>query len=327
MSRLAVAGIMPLYNQGSTVLEAIESALNQTRAIDELIVVDDGSTDGSGDLVAQRYGHNTRVRLIRQANRGAGVARNAGIMAARSELNAFLDADDRWLPHRIEVQAAFMEKHPSCMLSFSAHISHNEATGKTVVENEEIDKTSYLEKGFFQEIALPACDTIMIRREVLDEVGGFDESLRKCQDTDLWLRIMVRFGFGHIPLPLAWVRRGPRQTRPADLAKVFFWHDRYFAKHRYAFGHGPRAERIWRSAYSAVRRKEAHWYLRHKRGREGLTTLLRATCIWPFFDPTITIKTGLEYLLGSTTYDEISLLLKGLLGRPVDKDSGRKNCS
>jgi len=189
MTRLGVAAVMAVYNQRETILEAIDSIMAQTRPADEVIVVDDGSTDGSGDLVAQRYG--SRLQVIHQQNRGAAAARNVGIKATRSPLLAFLDGDDRWLPNRIERQAAFMEEQSSCQLSFGAHITCNEALQESWVENNRIEKDRFLTTTFIQERALPACNTVMVRRAALEEVGLFDESLWQGEDNDLWLRIMI----------------------------------------------------------------------------------------------------------------------------------------
>lgn len=310
-----VSAIIPLYNQQATIVEAIESVLAQTRPVDEIVVIDDGSTDGSGDVVAQRYGDEARMRLIRQVNRGPSAARNTGIRAARSSLLAFLDADDLWLPERIEKQVTVMEEDPSCMFIFTAVIHHNERLNFTVVEGENVDKETYLQKTFFPEDLLVNPSSVMVRREVFDEVGCFDESLRQCEDTDMWLRIMIRFGFEHIPQALSWRRVGEHQTSPADLGKVFFWHDRYFAKHRYTFGRGPKGQAIWRSAYSSVMRREAIWYFRHGYGRQAWTRLMKAVCTWPFFNPSWTMKSMLEYVLGARGYGRLVNLLRKVLRR------------
>jgi len=309
MDKLSVAGIMPLYNKRNTVIEAIESMLEQSHPVDEIVIVDDGSTDGSGDLVAERYDGDSRVRLIRQENQGPGAARNRAIRATRSSLLAFLDADDRWLPNRLKKQVAFMESHPSCMLSFAAHISCNEATSQSRVENMYIDKRIYLHKVFFREDALPASNTVMVRREALSKVGFFDESLRRCQDTDLWLRIMVEFGFEHIPQPLGWVRRGRPRTVPSK-ERGFAIHDRYFAKHRYTFGRGFRGQAIWRAGYASAHRAYAAWYFRHGMGREAMAKLMKSIFIWPFFNPVWMMKYVLEFMLGSDEYRNLVSIMR-----------------
>jgi glycosyltransferase involved in cell wall biosynthesis len=313
LSRVDLAAVMAVYNQRATIAEALDSVLAQTRLPDEIIVVDDGSTDGSGDLVAQRYG--SRVQLIRQPNRGAAAARNTGVRAANAAMIAFIDSDDKWFPQYLERQTAVMERNPLCMLSFTAHILHNEATKKTRVENDRLDKGTYLQKYFIRERGLPATDAVMVRRAVFDEVGWFDEDSQITFDTDMWLRIMVRFGFEYVPEPLVWVRRGPHQTTPTDLDRVFKWHDKYFRKHRYTFGRGLRGQAVWRAGYASVLRGHANWYFRNRHGRKAVGQLLKAVCIWPFFNPKWVMKSGAEYLLGPRIYETATAALHRLLRR------------
>jgi len=317
MTKLNIAAIMPLYNKRRYVVEAVESILQQTRPADEIVIVDDGSTDGSGDLVAERYGHDPRIKLIRQTNRGPGAARNVGIKATRSPLLAFIDADDKWLPERLERQGAFMEQNPGCMMSFTSSIGYNERTGETWYKPlhllENIQKDRFIRKEFFPERSYIACNSVMIRREALDEVGLFDEALWKAQDTDLWLRIMLRFGFEYIPESLAWVRRGfPRSNETVEHG--FKGNDRYFAKHRYTFGKGFRGQVIWRAGYASVLRGHANWYFRQRMGRKAMARLLKAVFLWPFFDPTWVVKSALEYLLGSEMYNRAVRTARRLIG-------------
>lgn len=321
-NEFAVSGIMPLFNQRKTVTEAIESALNQTRSIEELIIVDDGSTDGSGDLVAEQYADNERVRLIRQENQGAGAARNTAIRAARYPLLAFLDADDRWLPCRIDKQVAFMEERPSCMISFTAAVLADEIHNLTLIEGTHIDKDTYLHKAFFREELLPASNGVMVRSEVFDEVGYFDERLRKCQDTDMWLRIMIRYGFEHIPEPLVWVRRGTQRTEP-DMSKWFPYHHMYFKKHKHTFGRDLRGQMIWRSAYGSVLRGDAIWCLRQRRPTLALRLLAHAIWLWPFFNPKWVTKAVLEYSVGARAYSLIVSPFRFLIGRATRKEVSR----
>jgi glycosyltransferase involved in cell wall biosynthesis len=105
----AISVVMPTYNRGHLISRAIESCLGQLEERDELIIIDDGSTDDTERFVA-RYGN--RLRYIRTPNQGAGAARNRGIQEARKPLLAFIDSDDEWLPGKIELQRAFMQAMP-----------------------------------------------------------------------------------------------------------------------------------------------------------------------------------------------------------------------
>ncbi len=107
-----VSVLMPTYNRRDTIERAIDSVINQTFSDWELIVVDDGSTDDSAEFVLQRYAHEPRVKLIRQENQGFPGARNTGLRASAGKYIAFLDSDDEYLPHHLELEAAFLEAHP-----------------------------------------------------------------------------------------------------------------------------------------------------------------------------------------------------------------------
>jgi len=163
---------------------------------------------------------------------------------------------------------------------------------------------------------LPACNTVMIRREVLKAVGLFDESLWLGEDNDLWLRIMVRFGFEHIPRVLAWVRRGHHRTVQAkEHAMVGL--DRWYDKRRFSFGTGLGGELIWRVEYSSELRQGAHWYLRRGFGRQALRAFMRSICTWPFFNPALSVKLWLESVLGPRRYNEMVSAIRWLTGRRI----------
>jgi len=102
----------PTYNRADTILRAIESVQNQTLRDWELLVVDDGSTDDTAGLIAARYAGEPRLKLIRQENHGVSAARNAGLRASSGKYLAFIDSDDEFLPHHLELESAFLESHP-----------------------------------------------------------------------------------------------------------------------------------------------------------------------------------------------------------------------
>jgi glycosyltransferase involved in cell wall biosynthesis len=312
---LTVAAVIPLYNNRDTVVEAIDSVLAQTRPVDEIIVVDDGSTDGSADIVAARFGE--RVQLIRQANGGPSAARNTAIRASHADLITFLDADDLWLPTHIEKQAALMETHLECMLSFTSHLIWNEHRNEMRIENASINKATFLRRDFFQERLHIATNTVMVRRVALEQTGLFDETLMHCEDADLWLRIMVRFHFVHLPEPLAWVRRTVAhqdqlmQSRSCNLK----WLNQYFAKHRFTFGRGIGGRATWRAAYGSVLRREAGLALRAGQQREALNLLIKGFFVWPFVRSGYTLRIAMKLLLGNRLYEGCVSTAKRVRGR------------
>ncbi len=197
-----VSVILPTYNRHDFLRQAVESVLAQTRPADEIIVVDDGSTDGTAALLA---GYGDRIMVIRQDNLGVSAARNAGIRQAKGVFIALLDSDDYWLPDKLEAQLSFFERHPDAL------ICQTEETwmrnGKRVNPKNRHQKFS----GMIFEKTLPLClvspSAVMIRKALFQEVGLFDESLPACEDYDLWLRISWKYPVHLIDTPLI-VKRG-----------------------------------------------------------------------------------------------------------------------
>jgi glycosyltransferase involved in cell wall biosynthesis len=184
--------VIPAYNSGRFIADAIESALAQKRSDMDLLVVDDGSTDDTAEVVA-RYGD--AVTLIQQANAGAAVARNTGMRAARGRYVAFLDADDVWLPGKIDAQIAHLEKHPETSLCCTRwDLLYPDSSGTYVVDpfkcGRALDLAAYSTVAYAD--LLLDChvwtSTVVVRRELVRQTGGFDPALRRGQDYDYWLR-------------------------------------------------------------------------------------------------------------------------------------------
>jgi GT2 family glycosyltransferase len=196
-ARPLVSVILPTYNRCQWLPQAIESVLGQTYAPLELIVVDDGSTDGTRDLL-KSYGSG--IQVLHQANTGVSGARNAGIRAARGELIALLDSDDRWLPEKLEHQVAYFQASRRAMICQTEEIWIR--NGKRVNPKKRHRKYS----GMIFEKTLPLClvspSAVMMRAALFREVGLFDEALPACEDYDLWLRICWKYPVHLIPIPL-----------------------------------------------------------------------------------------------------------------------------
>ena len=194
-----VSIIITTYNRRAFLQEALESVLGQSYKEREIIVVDDGSTDNSFDVVA-----NLPVRYEWKQNGGVSSARNLGIALAKGEYLAFLDADDRWMREKLAIQVALMEAE-SFAMSYTDEIWLRE--GRRLNQKKRHTKHS----GSIYDRCLPLCiispSSAVIRREVLDDVGLFDESLPVCEDYDMWLRISCKYPVLFIPRPLI-VKRG-----------------------------------------------------------------------------------------------------------------------
>ena len=205
----SISVVIPAYNAEQYVGRAIESVLKQTRPAEEVIVVDDGSTDGTAAAVEA---YAPKVRLITQANEGASGARNTGIKAAQSEWIAFLDADDQWLPEKLKVQMAHLRRnsdlvwtHGDYFKSVSREMPLKPARDMNRAEGLLGGKeyfNSYFEgflSGFYA-----WSGTVLARREALIKAGLFRVGQPEALDTDIWFRIAYKWPtIGFISQPLA----------------------------------------------------------------------------------------------------------------------------
>ena len=183
-SRPLVSVIIPCYRQAHFLGEAIESVLNQTYPNREIIVVDDGSPDNTAD-VAGRY---SAVRLIRQENQGVSAARNTGIKESRGEYLVFLDADDRLRTEALEAGVSCMAEHPESMLVYGRfHCMREDGTPSPLPSDFFDGDNLYLRLLTSNCIGMVA--PVMYRRVIFDEVGGFDSSVNRAEDYDMYLRI------------------------------------------------------------------------------------------------------------------------------------------
>ncbi len=199
---IRVTVIIPTYNRAWCLPEAIDAVLAQTYRDYELIVVDDGSTDETASILT---GYDDKIRRIRQANRGVSAARNLGVQKSRGALIAFLDSDDLWQPGKLARQVAFFDRQPEAMICQTEEIWIRR--GRRVNPKQRHRKPS----GWIFEPSLALClvspSAVMMRRELLEEMGGFDETLPACEDYDLWLRVSLRHPIHLIEDPLV-VKRG-----------------------------------------------------------------------------------------------------------------------
>jgi glycosyltransferase involved in cell wall biosynthesis len=211
-----VSVIIPTYNRGWIVQEAIGSVLDQDFTDYELIVVDDGSDDNTPALLAA-YG--SAITVLDQPNRGVSAARNHGIAAASGQLVAFLDSDDLWLPRKLSTQVEFFKDHSDAAISQTQERWIR--NGVRVNPGQRHRKFS----GMIFEHSLALClvspSAVMLKKSLFDDVGVFDEQLPACEDYDLWLRISCRYPVHLIDAPLIIKRGGhaDQLSRAAGLDK------------------------------------------------------------------------------------------------------------
>ena len=196
LSENSVGVVIPTFDRAHLLGRALDSVLAQTRLPQQIIVVDDGSTDGTGELLA---GYPQVVHL-RQENRGVSAARNLGIRHCDCDWVAFLDSDDEWLPEKLEVQFRALARSPGHRLIHCDEIWIR--NGRRVNPAQRHRKRG----GWIFEHCLPLCvispSAAVIARSLFDETGLFDEGLPACEDYDLWLRICSRYPVLYVDQPL-----------------------------------------------------------------------------------------------------------------------------
>jgi glycosyltransferase involved in cell wall biosynthesis len=200
--RPLVTVVIPCFNQGHYLGEAIESVLNQKYERVEIIVVNDGSSDDTTQI-ASSY---PEVALIVQENQGLSAARNRGLEQSRGELLVFLDADDRLLTGALSRGVACLAEHAECAFAFGQfHFIHAEGGFVRAVEREPRGQHAYLDLLRTNRIGMHA--TVIYRRWVFDRIGAFNTDLKACEDLELYLRIARRFPVVEHPALVAEYRR------------------------------------------------------------------------------------------------------------------------
>lgn len=199
--------IIPTYNRRELVLRAIDSVLAQTQPVDEILVVDDGSTDGTGEALRARYGE--RIRYHWQANAGVSAARNAGMALATGRYFALLDSDDLWRPEKTAQQTAWLDAHPEfgMVLCDVVRVDADGTPYDTFHRREVLREDGWALRWLLLNPSLvPA--SVMFRREVFETCGGFDPALRTAEDIDFHLRVARQWRIGVVEAPLVEAMRG-----------------------------------------------------------------------------------------------------------------------
>ena len=197
-----VSVIIPTYNRAWVIKEAIDSVLTQDYTEFELIVVDDGSTDQTFDVLES---YRNDIKVLSQKNKGVSAARNRGIAEASGNFIAFLDSDDLWLSQKLSVQIDFFNQTPDALICQTEEVWIR--NGLRVNPKKRHKKPSGMIFKPSLKLCLVSPSAVMIRRHLLDRVGRFDEALPACEDYDLWLRISCRFPIYLIDTPLI-IKRG-----------------------------------------------------------------------------------------------------------------------
>ena len=189
---MKITAIIPTFNRASHIKTAIESILSQSYKIDEIIIVDDGSTDDTQKILK----NFKNIKIIKTKNLGVSHARNIGVRESKNSWISFLDSDDLWLRDKIENQVAFHKQNTNILFSHTAEKWLRR--GKIVKYPKSLNKPSG--ECFLQNISTCkiATSSILLHKSIFTDIGYFDEKLKVCEDYDLWLRISYKFSMGLI---------------------------------------------------------------------------------------------------------------------------------
>lgn len=221
-----VSVVMPAYNAEATIEQAMDSVWAQAYPHVELLVVDDGSSDSTVALVQQAQIEGRPVQLWQQANQGPAVARNLALRHVRGDLIAFLDADDVWLPGKLQAQVAYLQAHPETDVVFGRFERWEaDAQGRFDTPPTEVQPQPGLTQpsgSLYADLLLDSVVhiiTALVRKRVLDRVGVFDTTLFTGEDYDFWLRVSWQHRIDQLAQTVAWYR-----IHPASVTKRLWPH-------------------------------------------------------------------------------------------------------
>jgi glycosyltransferase involved in cell wall biosynthesis len=271
----SVSVVIPSYNRGTLLIEAIESVLSQSVDPSEIIVVDDGSTDSTEALIEP---YRSRIRYVRQQNGGVSSARNRAIREASGELIAFLDADDVWHPRKLEIQLRILQDHPELGL-----LGTDSFDWPTSAEPEvNADHLGPLVLITWWQLAVKnhlTTSSVIVRRWVLDRAGEFDTKMQGPEDRDLWIRVAEIARVAHLDQPLTGYRIVPgsvsqqAETCLAGMLRILgklderrAWQGRWLVR---------------RKAYAYVYHACSYLYARQRRYCPALGLALRSLACYP----------------------------------------------
>lgn len=279
-SEQRISVIIPTYNRAHLIIEALDSIAAQTVAIDEILVIDDGSTDDTANRVAAWSRSNRKVIYQRQDNAGGNVARNLGIHLATGDLITFLDSDDLWHPEKTRKQLERLEdqSYGAVYCGIRETVIGKETSDD--VANRSFPQGQLLSQLLVRDVTAPT-STYMIRAEIFDEAGQFDERLKARQDWDMWIRVARETKIAAVTEALVDLRAhdGPRTV--SDPTRELVAYKVILEKYSDLRALQPLAVR--RSAIAGYYRRAGRVYYHHMgKPLKAIAHHLRAIATWPF---------------------------------------------
>ena len=307
-----VSVVIPTFNRSRATSAAVESVLAQTYPNFEIIVVDDGSTDGSGQVILQFITQKTTslhpISLVSQANQGASVARNSGISKARGEYIAFLDSDDCWDPEKLEYQVRALDQYKNeCGVCFTdARLLNN--TGLDVSSFQAHRRNYSQSIGIDRDAAKSLADSfsglwvssLLVRAEIARQVGGFSSDISFVEDRDFHFRLALVTAVAYVNKQLVRIDRTPSppgaSVRPWDKVEVQFRQQQHMYEKWLSMGNGlpPDLHRRIERNLGALHSHWANWHLENGRYEEARQAVSKALKHKPA--PGTTVKWALTWL-------------------------------
>lgn len=202
-----ISVVIPLYNKENQIRKTLNSVLSQTFNDFEILIIDDGSTDKSKEVVQSIL--DSRIRFISQENMGVSIARNHGIQEAKGEYIAFLDADDEWLPDYLETQFKMTGNYPDCDV-FACNYSFKDRSGnlkKTILNKIHLDADIGILDNYFE---VASCSNpplwtsaVMVRKQAINSIGGFPKGIKSGEDLLTWARLAINYKIAFCKIPMA----------------------------------------------------------------------------------------------------------------------------
>jgi len=294
-----VSVIMPTYNRADYLPQTLDSLRAQSLQDYELLVVDDGSTDDTADLIRSRP---EPIRYLWQENAGPAAARNRGLKEARGEFVAFLDSDDLWRPRFLEAMTDCLEGNPGLDIAFCKFVTIDDQ-GRILRGHHKKPHAGKITEPLFASTFITT-PSVLARLQVIRDAGGLNPSMPTNEDYDLWLRLSLNHRFGYVDEPLCLRRSHPgtqsRNNSPVPLVRKAQLLERFYRKHGESAGIGTdlahrRLAKVYRSAGRGSLRAR-----RYAEARE----LFRQSLAYRPAAPVVCVRYLLAGLLAGTRRDQ-----------------------
>ncbi len=312
MTEPRVSAIITAYNSEAFIADAITSVLGQSRPVDEILVVDDGSTDHTREIVARYEVQGVSYHF--QENSGASAARNLGIQRSTGDFVAFLDADDEWLEDKNRVQVEYLAAHPEVALLSGLYLWWNVPKGTRRQRGRVPGGVKTLRREILVRNVIGNPSMCMARRTAILEAGLFDTKLRLCEDFDLWNRMAARFDMAVLPTPVIVYRWHPGNKSATHRWERFIstWEisRRAIARSR------PAWQRPWlvARAWSSFTHRKAVYAIEHRFPRwQQIAYEVSASLAYPLDDTSEKVRTLVRALMGDATYQSMKHFIRSRL--------------